>query len=225
MIALIEFKDNLVITREEAQLLKLNFEDGSRFGKACSYDRKIEPLADGNYYTDELYEDVQDDISKYYTDESKTKEITDYYRYERIDNKDWVHVKKGNNLVDLEYFALNCRFPYSIVKCIKSDEPSIQNISNILQEMENKFTNISDKINAFDSQQFNQKLNIHVGGGLIVTYNELMLKENICTDVLQSTLNEGWRIIAVCVQPDQRRPDYILGRYNSDFDVDTGAKR
>lgn len=25
-------------------------------------------------------------------------------------------------------------------------------------------------------------------------------------------LDAGWRILAVCPQPDQRRPDYILGR-------------
>lgn len=26
-------------------------------------------------------------------------------------------------------------------------------------------------------------------------------------------------MIAVCVQPDKRRPDYILGRYNPQLDV------
>ena len=66
---------------------------------------------------------------------------------------------------------------------------------------------------------FNSKTNVHVGGGLITTYNDLLLKEDICTDALQSDLNNGWRIIAVCNQPDQRRPDYILGRYNPQLEV------
>ena len=44
----------------------------------------------------------------------------------------------------------------------------------------------------------NQKCDVHVGGGLIATYNDLMLKEDSCTDELQTELNNGWRIIAVC---------------------------
>lgn len=45
--------------------------------------------------------------------------------------------------------------------------------------------------------------------------NEICLKEDCCSDVLQDHLNSGWRIMAVCPQPDQRRPDYILGRVNT----------
>lgn len=33
-----------------------------------------------------------------------------------------------------------------------------------------------------------------------------------CTEELQSRLDEGWRILAVCPPNAQRRPDYILGR-------------
>lgn len=36
--------------------------------------------------------------------------------------------------------------------------------------------------------------------------------DDCCTDYLQSYLNEGWRILAVCPPNAQRRPDYILGR-------------
>lgn len=35
--------------------------------------------------------------------------------------------------------------------------------------------------------------------------------ENACTYDLQSWLNRGWRLLAVCPPNDQRRPDYILG--------------
>ena len=45
--------------------------------------------------------------------------------------------------------------------------------------------------------------------------NEICLKEDCCSDALQDHLNDGWRIMAVCPQPDQRRPDYILGRVNT----------
>ena len=36
--------------------------------------------------------------------------------------------------------------------------------------------------------------------------------DNACSDTLQTELNDGWRIIACCPQPGQRRPDYVLGR-------------
>lgn len=224
MIALIEFKTNLVIERNEAEKLKLNYEDRNRFGKSCSYGREIKPMDKHDYYTDELFCDEEE---KYYTDSTKSKEISEYYRYDRLPDRDWVYVEKSNNLVDLEHFALNCRFPYTIIKCIKSEEPTISNLSLMLNKIEEKFKYIDKQLDIFKNQQFNQKVNVHVGGGLIVTYNELILKEDSCTDVLQECMNDGWRIIAVCSQPDQRRPDYILGRYNPELDVTNknGASR
>lgn len=35
---------------------------------------------------------------------------------------------------------------------------------------------------------------------------------NCCTDRLQEELNDGWHILAICPQPGQRRPDYIVGK-------------
>lgn len=35
---------------------------------------------------------------------------------------------------------------------------------------------------------------------------------DLCTDDLQEELDAGWRVVAVCPQRNQRRPDYILGR-------------
>lgn len=52
----------------------------------------------------------------------------------------------------------------------------------------------------------------------------LRLLENACTDEVQGRLAEGWRIIAVCPQPDQRRPDYVLG-HALPADVPTTAER
>lgn len=39
--------------------------------------------------------------------------------------------------------------------------------------------------------------------------------ENCCTDELQKHLEHGWRILCICPQPTQRRPDYILGSFDS----------
>ena len=221
MIALVEFTKDLVIEREEAEKLKIAYEYRPRFGLSCSYSGTVEPMNDNDYYKDELYFEEE----KYYRDETKSKEVSIYNVYKRLPDKDWVYVSKSNNLVDLDHFALNCRFQYTIIKCVKSEEPTVENINSIVSHIEEKFSSIHKDLELVRNQQLNQKVNVHVGGGLIVTYNELLLKENCCTDELQECLTEGWRIIAVCVQPDQRRPDYILGRFNPQFDCDISAKR
>ena len=221
MIALVEFAKDLVIEREDAEKLKIAYEYRSRFGLSCSYSGIAEPMNDNDYYKDELYFEEE----KYYRDETKSKEVSIYNVYKRLPDKDWVYVNKSNNLVDLEHFALNCRFPYTITKCVKSEEPTVENLNGIVSRIEEKFSSIHKDLELVRNQQLNQKVNVHVGGGLIVTYNELLLKENCCTDELQECLTEGWRIIAVCVQPDQRRPDYVLGRFNPQFDCDISAKR
>lgn len=72
---------------------------------------------------------------------------------------------------------------------------------------------------------YNTKCEVHMPGQALSTYNEVCLLEDSCTDVLQAKLSEGWRIIAGCPQPDQRRPDYILGRFNPDCNGHDSAVR
>lgn len=47
-------------------------------------------------------------------------------------------------------------------------------------------------------------------GLLGIRYVEVL--EDACTNELQSMLDKGWRILAICPPNSQRRPDYILGR-------------
>lgn len=42
--------------------------------------------------------------------------------------------------------------------------------------------------------------------------DEVMVLTDCCTDELQSMLNDGWRILAVCPPNSARRPDYVVGR-------------
>lgn len=72
---------------------------------------------------------------------------------------------------------------------------------------------------------YNTKCDVHMPGQMLATYNELMLCEDSCTDVIQTKLAAGWRLVAVCPQPDQRRPDYILGRFNPEYDGNQSAQR
>lgn len=89
-----------------------------------------------------------------------------------------------------------------------------------------KFNRLAQKLislpglNQQQENYFNQKCEVHIPGPALTNYNDLLLAEDICTDELQRHLNNGWRIIAACPQPSQRRPDYILGRYNPDIVVE-----
>lgn len=60
--------------------------------------------------------------------------------------------------------------------------------------------------------EFNGKVQVAVGGNALMQVDEVQLEQDCCTDTLNNMLADGWRILAVCVQPDQRRPDYVLGR-------------
>ena len=58
---------------------------------------------------------------------------------------------------------------------------------------------------------FNETTSSEQPGPSLLNVDETLLMEDACTNALQENLDNGWRIIAVCPQP-QRRPDYILGR-------------
>lgn len=73
---------------------------------------------------------------------------------------------------------------------------------------------------------YNSRCEVHMPGNMLATYNQVQLLKDSCTDALQSALSAGWRIIAVCPQPDSRRPDYIMGRFNpnDDFNKDSADR-
>ena len=58
----------------------------------------------------------------------------------------------------------------------------------------------------------NQRVHVAVPGLGLLAVSEVCVRYDHCTDALANDLAEGWRIVAVCPQPDQRRPDYVLGR-------------
>jgi hypothetical protein len=58
---------------------------------------------------------------------------------------------------------------------------------------------------------FNERTNTEQPSVSLMNVDETLLMEDACTDALQRNLSDGWRILAICPQP-QRRPDYVLGR-------------
>lgn len=216
MISLISFENDLIINRKEAQKLNLKFSEITRLGYR---NNNLSVLSNYDYYK----EDCVEKDGKYYKDDEaleKDKPLDYYYLYTKYQgNDDFVLVQKENHLVNLIEFVSKCKYKFFINESILSEHSEIDNIEMIFQRLEEKTKLIEHIVDKVKDNTFNKKTNVHVGGGLITTYNDLLLKENVCTDILQTELNNGWRIIAVCVQPDQRRPDYILGRYNPQLDV------
>lgn len=53
---------------------------------------------------------------------------------------------------------------------------------------------------------------VTVADSALLMIDEVIHRDDCCTDEIQAMLDEGWRIIAVCPPNAQRRPDYILGR-------------
>lgn len=102
---------------------------------------------------------------------------------------------------------------YEVKKC----EPSVhigRGIHDILEQLDKEPSGPSE------ISHYNEVVNVHTPGNALSMYNRTMLLQDSCTDGLQDCLNKGWRILAICPQPDQRRPDYILGRYDQgDLDI------
>jgi hypothetical protein len=217
MISIIDFESNLIIPIEEAKTLGLKYQIEPRFG---IQDGKIELMQSYQYYKDECLTDDEDNYYKNQKDLDEKKPTNSYYFFDRYTGDvNYVQVAREGHLVNLIEFAPKCKHKFSIKESIQSEEPSVNNINAILQQIQDKAENLEKLYDSVKNNTFNEKTNVHVGGGLITTYNDLMLKEDVCIDVLQEELNNGWRIIAVCVQPDQRRPDYILGRFNPQLKV------
>lgn len=99
-------------------------------------------------------------------------------------------------------------------------------IQTLTQSLDKMFQTTADKMFIQGGETtYNSHCEVHMPGNMLATYNELLLLEDCCTDQVQSSLNSGWRILTVCPQNNQRRPDYILGRFNPELEIGGSAER
>jgi hypothetical protein len=118
-------------------------------------------------------------------------------------------IESTYNIVNLNaLLSLPFKVKFSIQSTIKEvPEYELQNsVLHKLLQLESKLANFNPET------QFNYKVGVHISdlGLLAVKYTTWL--EDVCTQELQRYLDDGWRILAVCPQPDKRRPDYVLGR-------------
>jgi hypothetical protein len=118
-------------------------------------------------------------------------------------------------IVDLDLFL--SKHPELKIKLRGTPPNATQDYSSLIQQIVGIQDKFENALKMFDQQiEFNQKCDVHVANLGLLNINQLGYAVDYCTEQLQEILNKGWRIIACCVQPDGRRPDYILGRYVAD---------
>lgn len=111
------------------------------------------------------------------------------------------------------------------LKCLlDKDIPIKFHIKNRIKEIPERaieadlidsLTQIEKRLSVFDAlSEYNFKVGVHISDLGLLNVRYVTYIVDSCTDDLQGYLDEGWRILAVCPQPDSRRPDYILGRNN-----------
>lgn len=56
-------------------------------------------------------------------------------------------------------------------------------------------------------------VSVHVPNFALLSFNQVDVLEDYCTESLQDKLNDGWRILCICPPLNERRPTYIIGRF------------
>lgn len=156
--------------------------------------------------------------NKSYRESFSKEEVEKNSDYTLVHPVDMYEIDSNDTyLIDMETFTT--KFP-SLEFTIKGKPKSVGSDQlNLIEEMKKVADKIEGAKSKFDkSMQFNQRCDVHVPNLGLLNINKLAYATDYCTVELQRLLLQGWRIIAVCAQPDQRRPDYILGMHVSDMD-------
>lgn len=93
-------------------------------------------------------------------------------------------------------------------------ENPVMRAAEVIAAVAEKLEKFSSTIPDVSNSMYNDRVEVHTPGMGLMLFNRVMLLQDACSDALQSEMDNGWRIIAACPQPDQRRPDYIMGRYD-----------
>jgi hypothetical protein len=153
------------------------------------------------------------------TDDPKDPKLTEgENKYTLVYKTEFVELNSTKEyLVDIDLFLQ--KHPNLKIKFRGMPKTVQQDYSSMIESLLGMQEKFERALRAFDKQiEFNQKCDVHVSNLGLLNINQLGYAVDYCTEALQDQLNKGWRIIACCVQPDGRRPDYVMGRYNPDGD-------
>ena len=151
-------------------------------------------------------------------------------KYKELDEEQWKEFITTEEFKALEYYGhqsvLMQYEDFIEVKFAMSDESKLRSDSTFKVKVSSTATNNFEliethialmnkqfeQLSKYSTQMFNEKVGVPNYDSTMLQINQLMLLEDCCTDYLQEALSLGWRIISVSPQPDQRRPDYVLGK-------------
>lgn len=91
-----------------------------------------------------------------------------------------------------------------------------------IKDVDAKLQELTRKLKLVEIQLYSSGkiVQVHVPNLGLLAINEVQYMENACTEALQRELEAGWRILAVCPPLMERRPTYIIGRYNPSLEKD-----
>lgn len=200
MIAEVDFYN--FMTKKNYDILKDLYDFGAVSSKVgvCRYDSSdFRVLSSSDYFFCEV---VERD-GKYYKDDTEVSSYNVYYP----PDVEMVWIEKKTQIVEVDdIYKLTPTIKLTINKALPFKQASLEHLTKTINELASKIDYISNK--QFD---FNAKCNVHVPSLGLLRITTVDYCNDMCTEQLQKRLAEGWRIIACCPQPDQRRPDYILG--------------
>lgn len=71
-----------------------------------------------------------------------------------------------------------------------------------------------EKAMAIPPAVYNEKCAVVQPDNALMKVRTLYVEQDCCSDHANDLLGKGWMILAICPQPDQRRPDYVFGRFD-----------
>ena len=190
----------------------------------------IQENKDSRVYDDTTYDYALDksiecvtvmNKNEFYIDECEKKD-GEYYRDGDKLSKYSVHKRPINDYavlkdvvvfldVDKFYKIASNDIRIEIIRVIPVDVPDN---FEMYQKFNQVIENITNKIDTISNCNFSPDMhcNVNVPNLGLLQVREVTYRIDFCTEELQEMLNDGWMILAVCPQPSQRRPDYILGK-------------
>lgn len=114
--------------------------------------------------------------------------------------------------VDISFRHPDFRWAVAQMFEVEVEPNSVSNTLEMIETHTKLMQKQFEQLAKFSEQTFNDKCNVSITNDFLTQVNQTMLLEDACTDYLQECLSLGWRIISVTPQPNQRRPDYVLGK-------------
>jgi len=207
MFARISFEDNQHVTKDELKEIEVVICDTVKTEELIEVveTRKVKTFASWEHTYDE--EEAKEGIKKLVI-KSELVKLETYQEY----------------IIELTSFLM--KFPNLKIKLRGTMQTNDTQLSNMMDFMNSAVEKFNNALASFNEKvEFNQRCDVHIGNLGLLNINQLAYTTDKCTEELQNILDEGWRILAVCPQPDQRRPDYVLGRYNENYNANhTGCQ-